>query len=201
MEWPRPDLKHLTDQKCPVYTEHLPQHLNCHPFCFTTSHFRDARLLKIENARNDLRLTLNTILSKVHWILTHGAQTFFVYFTLRPTVFEIQCYQRLEMHWMTCLTLNTSQSSKVPYQAQFSLHFTLWYFWDIKNCSFDFPYNGGHEIWKYVLKIWRLKILKIQNSSFCEDHWEENSAEVWNNWKAIEGWIVFWMFHFYRIPC
>ena len=41
-----------------------PRGRNFNPFCCTTSHFRDTRLQKMGNARNDLRMTLNTSLSK-----------------------------------------------------------------------------------------------------------------------------------------
>ncbi len=75
-EWPQDNLKHLNDKSLasyPVHTEYSASSPNFTQFHSTTSRFRDTRLAKISNARNDPRMTLTTQLSKIprlHRILT-----------------------------------------------------------------------------------------------------------------------------------
>ena len=78
----------------------------------------------------------------------------------------------------TLYALNT-----YPWGPNFTpFHSTVAPFW--VNRSFWFSYMLRWWTWTFqtkqkIIKNWKLKISKLPNRFFFENHWEENSGEVW----------------------
>ncbi len=101
-QWPHNDLNHLS-VKSTLYTLNAyPRGTNFTPFRSTTIRFRDTGFSEIRNAptkwpQNDLK-HFKSVKSTLCTLNTHPEGQISLCFALPPAIFEIQVFQKSEMH-------------------------------------------------------------------------------------------------------
>ncbi len=151
--------------------------------------------------QNDLKhLSVKSTLCTLN---THPEAQISPRFALWPAGFEIQGFQKSEMHRMTpewSKALNcpkyTVYNEDSPPKAQISLRFALrsLIFHIIEVFGFPIWYNG--EIPK-IVKNCKLKISKLQNSTFVRTIEKKIQKKFDKIQKLLEGGVAFWSFSYH----